>query len=385
MNLTRRGLVSAGVAALVGTAGCLGGGSNVRYPSDDGGTVDDASEPLVDASSTPAAADADSDSAERTVPNPDLARRTRLVVDELAWFGAEYDAAVAAYRAALATAESTTREVLASETVGDEELARLRSATVQARTVAERELGGHFAVAGLIDDVASEHIEVVEKFAARGDRDRADAELRRLAGFFNGLRGRPYVDANLSSDPIRNRLLARLRGGDASADAPGLFAVLHGPTDFRSFAYAGGERHFRAAAFDGSVARVEAPFGALRTPDRRRAVTVVRTYAMPPRADWPAVVDRSRHPGDTIHVQEYADATVAGDVLASLLEGDVTQEETRRLGDRRWRRVYYRRGGDVTYAFVLQAGPFLLSVAASETAWEERTNWREPLRRSWVV
>jgi hypothetical protein len=386
MNITRRGLVRSGVAALVGVSGCLGGGSNVRYPSTDRGSAAEDSEPLLGETSTPAANGNDAGSAERTVPNAEFARRTRRVVDELAWFGGGYDAAIAAYRDALATAENTAREIRARDEVTEDDLARLRDVADLATSVAAQELGGHFAIAGVVEDGASSHLDIVAKFAARGDHDRVDTELGRLANFFNGLRSRPYIDANLSDDPVQNRLLTRLRGEPVADEDPSLFAVYHGPTEFESFAYAGENRNFYRAPFDDErTAAIEGAFAGLGTPDLRRGVTVVRTYDVPKREEWPDPLDRNRYPDDTVHVQEYGDAATAGEALSSLLEGDVTQEGTVRLGDHEWRRVYYRHRGDVTYAFVLQAGEFLVSASASETAWEERTTWKEPLRRSWVV
>jgi hypothetical protein len=414
MKLTRRGLVSSGLVALAGTAGCLGGGSNVRYPAEARPPVDEEGEPLVGGSSVPED-QGGAESVTGSVPNEVLARDTRRIVAELAWFGDGYDAAIDAFREEVAIAERATRDVLSLDSVGETELDQLRDAVTRARTAAARELGGHFPVAGVVESVGSNHLAVIEKFAGREDHDRLDAEIRRLADFLNGLRGRPYIDRHLSADPVQNHLVDWLRGSRSlNEDDPSLFAVYHGPTRFRALAYAGDQVVADHSPFPRLETAAEGPFAGLATPERRRGVTVVRSYQPPDRDEWPDFLERETDEDeddedddddedaitplkplelldpadyrvDAIHIQRYADAAAAGEALDALFGDGVRKQGVESLGGREWRRLYYRQDGDVNYAFTLQAGEFLLSISASEAAWEERTDWREPFRRSWVL
>jgi hypothetical protein len=38
----------------------------------------------------------------------------------------------------------------------------------------------------------------------------------------------------------------------------------------------------------------------------------------------------------------------------------------------------------VVYAFLIQAGPYVVVAAPSEVAWEERVDWTEALGRLWL-
>ena len=278
-------------------------------------------------------------------------------------------------------AERTTRSILAKPAVTDDDVRRLDSVTDDAVETAREQLGGHFAMSGLIDSVASDHITIVEKFAAREDHDRVDDELLRLANFFNGLRGRPYVDRNLSRNPVQNRLLDRLHAGSGSC----LFAVHHGPTNFATFAYPGSKLDFFDPVESGrNFAVPEAAFDGVATPERRRDVTVVMSYGVPPMGDLPGVVDRSNYERTPIHVQSYDDADAASAAIQALGSSTVRSDGTETLGGRTWHRIYYRHDGDVTYAYLVQAGEYVITVAPGDVAWEERSGWTGPLSRSWV-
>ncbi|MFC7137139.1 hypothetical protein ACFQRB_13165 [Halobaculum litoreum] len=411
---------TAGVLATL-TGGCLADGSNVRYPSGDGAGVTDAA--AAAGADTPGTA-APRGAAAPEPSNPALADRTRRVADEIRWFAVTYPAAVAAYRRAVAGLASAAGALATRSTVAVDDVEALRDAAADRLAAADDAVGAHFHAPTRLRDRTALHLDVARKFARRGDHDRTREELGRLREFAAGMRTDPYVARALSRGPIRNRAVDRLRGGERDPARPMLFQLAwvgddgrdrdgddeaSGP-DTAPFDRAPG---FRAYAFDRAT---EDP-GSTRTSwsgrwesvgcsppltdaDRGGVVDAYRpTFVRSGRAstllvgahrldrtdrrrDFPDRRPRTR-PGNAVLVQRYRDAATAARARSRLLDR-VSREGTYPLGDATWDRVYYDRGGDVTYALACRAGEHLLVTGADRTAWEERVDWGGLHERTWL-
>ncbi|PSQ08068.1 hypothetical protein BRC97_01440 [Halobacteriales archaeon QS_6_71_20] len=421
----RRELLTGAGAALASlSGGCLAAGSNVNYPNEP-------ESGRTDAASAIAAADAEGTGeargSGRAAPsNPALAERTRAVADEVRWFAETYPDAIAEYRAAVMRAVDATAELAGRERIAIGDVDALR--TVYADTVASAStaVGGHFAVHSRLERRSEYHLDVIEKFTRRGDRDRTREELRRLREFAAGMRSEPFVRAQLSRTDIRNRLVPRLRRGERDPRLPLLFQLARvADTDGGGEADERSEAPDPATPFDrGSAFLAYAYDWATEdrddVPDVREPPIGERRLQRPPMiersrrdvaAAYPPVfvrrgrestllvgvhrlnrTDRVRDfPNDRprteanngILVQRYRDPASAEAARSTLL-GRATREGLYPVGDTTWERVYYERDGDVTYALVCRAGEFLLAIGANRTAWEERVDWGAPYVRTWL-
>jgi len=419
---SRRGLLAGAGAALASlSGGCLAAGSNVTYPNrTSSGTTGADPGAAADTEGTAEARE----SGRVAASNPALAERTRAVADEVRWFAETYPDAVATYRAAVKRAVDATAELLDRDEVAVDDVDALRA--VYAETVADASaaVGGHFTIHDRLRRRSRYHLDVIGKFARRGDGDRTREELRRLREFAAGMCSEPFVRAQMSRSEIRNRLVPRLRRGERDPRFPLLFQVARvadrdggadddsGATEPRTPFDRGSA--FLAYAYDWATedpadvpAIRERPIGErrlLRPPmverDRRNVAA-----AYPPVFDrrgrestlvvGPHRLDRTDGGRDFpngrprtgrdngVLVQRYRDAAAA-EAARSRLLGRTTREGPYPVGDATWERVYYERDGDVTYALVCRAGEFLLATGANRTAWEERVDWGTLHERTWL-
>jgi hypothetical protein len=399
MARTRRSLLTAGVAGLAGvaTAGCLGG-SPVRYPATE--TADGRSNPAPErpvrdgtatAAGTETATQADAEvGVDPTRENPELAAATRRICAEIRWFGTRYADALDAYRSALrdaARATARVREGMAPSLSADG-LRRVEAVATTAREVSARRLGDHFGVDELVADEVSYHLEVIRRFARRDDHDRVAEELTRLENFYRGAITAPFVRRAMPDDPVQNRLLRWLGGGEG---IPVVFAVRHPASRFAAYAYPGERRTLLGDPVGPAERRrYDRRFGPLARGDRRDVYYLVPTLLpdVDDNTDDDARLSIPEELGDQpslpLYVQRFPDAETAANAETALLNGPVAAEGRYSFGRDLWRRVYYRVGDDVLYAYLVRAGEFLVATAPSETAWEERVDWRGPVERSWV-
>jgi hypothetical protein len=425
MTRTRRSLLA---AILAGTAGCLGGGSNVRYPAtgtDGGGDPDpDAGagagtggtprsdgdeavatpgevtpeyEPVeaVESSATEQAA------APRTVPNPRLAAATRRIYREVRWFAGQYDPAIANFRRATRRAGKAVAEAAAAmEREGggygpltDRALASIRGEIAAARRTTDRWLGDQFVTDDHLADETAYHLRTVARFKRRGDHDRVAEQLRNLSRFLYGVSRDAFVRSVMPAHPIQNRLVGWLRGGPNRTTA---FAVRYPAGNFATRVYSGLQVDVVGRPVAGDRRRTfESEFAAARSADATDAL-YLRSYLpdldrITPTADRdgriPEVPRRwTRVPTQPILCQRFPDVRAAAAARESLVAGSgpLTVDGRYPFAGVDWKRVYWTYDGDVTYAFLAQAGEFLLSMAPSRTAWEERVDWRGPLEPTFL-
>jgi hypothetical protein len=405
MELTRRALL--GTATALGLAGCLSsGGSNVSYPETVTRTPGDTDAALADAEPAPSVGDDEAvQQTEPSVPNRQLAAEVGRVYGEIGWFATDYDDAIHAYRRALGNAMATVERVRDAAEFDANRLGSVRRGTDRAVATAEAELGGHFGIPGQMREEIDRHVTTIRRFADRGDLDRVDEELERLYDYLRGIRSEHFVRRVLSARQVDATLYRSLHDGTVDRDDdddddddddeadPGLFEVHHS-TGYSGYAYAG-PRYIERDPFDDApgddinpgrelLARQRRQFEAAGETTGRTGFAYVVSYAIPDEEDQPTALQPLEYPATSLFVQQYDDVAAADEAVGTLLDTSVSQEGTYSFGRDRWRQVYYQGGGDVIYAYLIQAGPFVVVAAPSEVAWEERVDWTAPLDRLWL-
>jgi hypothetical protein len=400
MELTRRALL--GTAAALGLTGCLGADdSNVAYPET--GTPAPTPTDAAFADAAPASAAVDETEpvrrTEPTVPNRRLASEVARVYGEIEWFATSYDDAIHTYQRTLGNAMATVERVRDAADFDANSLDLVRRATDRAVATAEAELGGHFGIPSQMREEVDRHVATTRRFADRGDLDRVDEELERLHDYLGGIRSDLFVRRVLSDRQIDATLYRSLHDGTVDDDddddeaAPGLFEVHHS-TGYSGYAYAG-PRYIERDPFDDApgddenagrelLARQRLRFEAPSETAGRTGFVYLVSYAVPDEDDQPSTLAPLDYPYTSLFVQHYDGVDAAAEAVETLLGTAVSQEGSYSFGRDRWRRVYYRADGDVTYAYLIQAGPFVLVAAPSEVAWEERVDWTGPLDRLWL-
>lgn len=406
MELTRRALL--GAATAFGLSGCLASGdSNVAYPETATRTppatrtdvplaeADHGTEPAVDD-------DEEVQQTEPSVPNRRLATEVARVYGEIEWFATSYDDAIHTYQRTLGNAMATVERVRDAAEFDANSLGLVRRATDRAVATAEAELGGHFGIPAQMREEIDRHLATTRRFADRGDLDRVDEELERLYDYLQGIRSDLFVRRVLSDRQVDATLYRALHDGTVDEDDadgeddeadPGLFEIHHS-ADYSGYAY-GGPRYIERDPFDDApgddvnagrelLARQRRQFEAAGEATGRAGFAYVVSYAVPEEADQPSDLDPLDYPYTSLFIQHYDGVGAATDAVETLLDTSVSQEGTYSFGRDEWRQVYYQGGGDVVYAYLIQAGPFVVVAAPSEVAWEERVDWTAPLDRLWL-
>jgi len=404
MDLTRRTLLATGTA--LGLTGCLSSGdSNVSYPETATRTPTaetPAEAAMAEAEAEPTADDEADQQTEPSVPNSRLATEIGRAYGEIEWFASSYDAAIRTYQRVLGNAMATVTRVRDSAEFDANSLGLVRRATDRAVTTAEAELGGHFGIPGQMRAETDHHLATIRRFSDRGDLDRVDEELERLHDYLRGIRSDLFVRRVLSDRQVDASLYRHLHDGTPDSDDdednddeadPGLFECYHSD-GYAGYAYAG-PRYIERDPFDGTpgadanegrelLARQRRHFDAAGESTDRNGYAYVVSYAVPDETDQPAALTPLDYPYTSLFVQHYDGVEAATAAVETLFDTSVSREGRYSFGRDRWHRVYYHAGGDVTYAYLIQAGPYVLVAAPSEVAWEERVDWTEPLDRLWL-
>ncbi|GAB6861627.1 hypothetical protein ACFR97_05195 [Haloplanus litoreus] len=400
MEWTRRALL---VGAAVGFSGCLSAGdSNVEYPETTTATAAD--EPLVEAEGTEPAVDEEPtpQQTEPAVPNRELATEVERVYGGIEWFATDYDESIATYQRVLGNAMATVRRVRNDAEFDANSLDLVRRSTDRAVATAASELGDHFGIPDQMRGEVDSHVATIRRFGNRGDLDRIDEELERLYAYLRGIRSDLFVRRVLSDRQIDADLYRHLHddtldpedeNDDDDEAPPGLFEIYHS-AEYAGYAYSG-PRYVERDPFGDDqdddenegqalLARQRTHFDTVSEPTDRTGFAYVVSYGIPDVANQPTDLEPLDYPHTSLFVQRYTDVSAATAAVRTLFDTAVGREGDFSFGRDRWHRVYYEADGDVTYAFLIQAGPFVLVAAPSEVAWEERVDWTEPLDRLWL-
>ncbi|MFB6102721.1 MAG: hypothetical protein ABEJ73_09160 [Haloplanus sp.] len=405
MELTRRALLGAGASAGFVFSGCLSAdGSNVSYPATETATGTPREAALAEAEPKPSATDEEREpqQTEPSVSNRQLATEVERVYGEIEWFATEYDAAIRTYQRVLGNAMATVQRVRTQAEFDANALGLVRRSTDRAVATAETELGGHFGIPGQMRDEIDRYLATVRRFADRGDLDRVDEELERLYGYLDGIRSDLFVRRVLSDRQIDAALYRHLHDDTLDPDAedaeddealPGLFEMHHS-AGYAGYAYSGPRYIDREPFGDDTaadenegqelLARQRTRFDAVGEATGRTGFAYIVSYTVPEVANQPTDLEPLDYDHTSLFVQRYRDVAAANAAVETLFGTAVSREGTYSFGRDRWHRVYYEGGGDVIYAFLIRAGPFVLVAAPSEVAWEERVGWIDPLDRLWL-
>jgi hypothetical protein len=387
----------------VGLAGCSSQDDPVSYPTDDptgtpaaSGTPTSTTErPTTEATETTGQpTETEPEPSPTPAAHADLAARTGTIVGEIDWFATEYDDAIVAYRNAINRLLRAIEQIRESADISSHDLERLRNGTGTVARTTQQEITPHFDVHHWLRNPENELYRTVEKFAHRGDWDRADEALAEMYTFYETRQRGHTIDQELSNDPIQGLLLRTMRAEsipgavherhDVRANVdPALFEVYHPPSRYGEYAYS--EQDTRVWG-DAIIPRYdltafeqldELQEGIERT-GAAYVVANLRSERQPKR--WTYEL-----PNEVVSLQRYVSSAAAVRAVDGMIEAAVSQEGTEDLGGREWRRVYYYDDGDITYAYLLRAGRYLLATAPSRTAWEERReHWTDPLKLTWL-
>lgn len=390
MSFTRRDLLAATAGALPTVAGCLSGGSNVRYPSPTG---TDAS-PQAAHTATPADERNAENAAEDGPTHRALARRTHSIYEEVRWFATAYPETMRQYLQVADDARGLVADLAETAEFDVGDVAELKAALEPVHESVGELLEPHFGGAEAMADEAALRLQVARRFADRGDLDRAREELVRLRRFYARRATREFVETWYPRHPIRNRLKRFIRTHPRKPKEPYLVTEVHdAASDFAAHVHPKGDWHLLGEPVrEETRARLSA-FEPLAVADGR-----VNTLTLVPRlVDDTGTTRKPVDPTDDddpiVFFQRYESPGAANAAVDTLLAGDVGAEGTYPFPDDdgaensdEWRQVYYDHPGepDVAYAFLVQAGPYLLATGVSEVSWTERVDWAGPLKRTWL-
>ena len=388
----------------VGLAGCSSQDNSISYPTDEpsgtpAGTPTSGQNSTTGQATTeqPTTDPSETTDEQTTEPTPaaypDLAARTETILDEISWFATEYDAAIRRYRNAINRLLSTISQIRDSSDVSEHDLQRLRNGAEDVAAITAEDIAPHFDVHDRLLTPQNVYYRNAKKFAERGDWDRADDELAVMYDYYD-MRQREYViEEELSAAPVQGRLLAALRADsipdslrkrhDVAKDVDSaLFELYYPGASYRSFAYSEEPSMIYGKSIDHRDINAFRSFEGLEEERGRtgRAYLTANIVSKRNRKQWTYDL-----PNDVVFLQAYSNPATASNAIERMSGSSVSQEGTETLGGRLWQRVYYYYDGDIVYAYLLQAGRFLLAVSPSRTAWEERPDhWTDPLRVTWL-
>lgn len=301
---------------------------------------------------------------------------TRRVFEEIEWFATEYGPATTEFRTLAARMRNLAEGLSRRSSITADDVATLRGVVGRIETVVEGRLGPHFDASPSVVADSRELVDWVETLRERGDWDGVSTALADLHELHATVATESYVARTFPRDPV---------GGPAARHVTRTGHV----EDAAVVAY-----HVGADA----VVRIrQNPGGNPRTPPGGRAdVDRYRTLFGPlaPGLGGDALGEAGAYltvtslvyDGTTpLAVRRYRDAGAAGTAVEELLVGGVNEEATTRFGGREWRRIFYQSGGDVIYADLTRAGPFLVVAGPSRQPWEDRpSGWLAPLELTWL-
>lgn len=379
MERSRRRFIAAGLLSSVSLAGCLSDDSGVPYPD---GDADANAITTTSAQTTQTTKPADTTTEEPTTtttpaPNPELGAATERIVAEAEWFATAYESTIDRYLALCDQAVATIQQVKRSSSFTENQQRKVREAATRAAEFTATHLRPHFDADG---PVPGPLLDTIATFAKRGDLDRVDEELGNLLDHFKAVGNGYYVRTEFSKDPIEDRLFRRMAAPD---DANVIFGFrLHG-TGFEGWGYPHGENfeRYRKLRYASAAPSFGDVFDPVAIPESRHGVVSLTVNRITDRVEW----TRNSLPSVPVFVQTYRTPGEASAAREAAVSTAVTVEGSESFGRADWDQIYYYHDGDITYAYMLQAGRYLLAMSPSTTPWNERGDaGRKTLARSWL-
>jgi hypothetical protein len=441
----RRALATGATGLLVALAGCSdesgdgGGGSGGGDGSGggSGGVCGGSDTPTPTATPTPGP----------QLQYPELTAQTDLVTENVVWLGTERDRAMTRLRTLSNRPVGIARELREASSVTESDITRLEDATTAVAEFVRQNVQPYYPVADAVTNGNNTFVQQVKLAAQRGDTRALDRALERLRTFYSNYTKRSYFDSRFPKDVVYERLYDRMTRDDTEEMAFGLFhpgsdyvAVshadlepddisedgvpqhthtwddthvvtahvhehgdLHGarnhenePVDRLVYAYNRSTGGFDILTDDAPdqprmdayvVARSDV-FAPVRLPDRH----VDEAFVTVSRTDSEDDENLGSEFGDNmpVHLQRFESVEATRGAVEDLLAADVFEQGTTRIREdddedaRDWRRVFYTKEGASLYAYMLNLGEVLVTVAPSETEWGNRADWPGPVRECWL-
>lgn len=374
MDRSRRSFLATALAGLVAAAGCSDD-SNVAYPDDTTTTSGGTTTATTTTSTTTTTTAEPTTTTTTTVPEPALAEETAAILDEFAWFAYHYDPTLEQYHAHCDQAIATIERAEQTSTLTETLIQKVENASMRAKTYFDNTLEPHFDVYG---PVPGPHLDDIRTFAERGDVDRAHEELGELLQHFKVVSSPTFVDEELSKDPIMDRLHNLLA---TNRDRRRLFGFHHHPTKYEGWAYPLEPRDYPKYKWAGVNVDARRTMAPLLYAPGRVDIASISINSVPNQILWQS----DSMPSLTVLVQRYGSPSVARSSYDSIIDSVAAVEGSTFFGRETWDDVFYYDDGDITYAYSLQVGSFILSMAPSRTPWNERPEIeRDIAKLSWL-
>jgi hypothetical protein len=427
---SRRDLLASTTSlSLVSLAGCTDG---ITYSTGDSPT--ETSQPAVESTPQPTEEpEGIADPEESANTDTQLQQDTDQVFTEIEWFATQYPVAIARCLGLAGRVHDLLITLRRAPSISETDIQRLENATQEYYDVLTAELEPHFPTQSVQEIIqqSNGHLATIRRFSERGDLDRAEQEVSRLAAYYNQLSRRGNLQPRFSDFPIHAPLINYLTADDYTPSTPLVF-VIGDPTEgYTTVARANESWEVRSrsvsAIRDQTVQHFFEQEAALF---RGVAVETGRTGHV--HLNVHLHTDSVRH--SPIYLQRFDSEQRAQDAYSSLLEGSVFVEESINMGRTTWGLAYYyqeisvdypRDGyvvyddngnviydedgdimkdteqetvydiggeqdrdedGDIVYIYFTRIGRYLIATSPSMTAWEERANGaNDPVKETWLI
>lgn len=372
-------------------------------------------------------------------PESEFLVRTRNVMDEIQWFGTQYQSARRRYLLKVKPVTETITKLKQVNTLTMADVEELRSKTTDLATYVSSDLAPHFELNAALRRGNNVYVRNFEAAVEQNDTAAQQDTLNRLDVFYTRATNESYLAQNLSAHPIEAPLHSLLM---SNADGKALFGVSYPPGDnftTQTFSddYSGrgsdevrphehefptGQRvyahaHKHSANHDIFDHDNERPNGLIyafsdgsvdilkdtqawreRVGDYEPEYTNVfdATVARQGRVDYAYVMankyvtgtdSEEQFAGVPIFVQRFESEEAAVAAVDSLYSTTLGEDGTTRMANREWTRVFYDYDGPNLYANLHQVGEFLVATSVSPRPHRERRpeqQWPEPLKLSWL-
>ncbi len=437
-RLTRRRVVAGTTAVVAALAGCSDEGGDDRTESESEGDGGGGGSSSGDGGTpTPEPRETSTGTPTPRAAYPDLGERTGSVAESLRWHATEYDEVMRTLRRLANRVVGVAADLRKASSVTANDLTRLEDATTTVAEFVRRNVQPYYPVEDAVTNGDNTLVQQTKLAAERGDTQALDDALERVGRFYGNYARRSFYETNFPNDVVYERLYGKMtRDGSTNV----LFGLFYPEGDYVAVSHQdrtddlntdGLPQH--AHTWDsGHVALtiVHPHGGAHATNSHDDEPTDRRVYAYDREAETmdilaDAAPDRFRmdlyeprhrdvfgpvrlseanenefyvevgYTDDDFgtsmvgHFQTFPSVRDTQDAVEELLAADVFEQGTSRIvGDtdeaRDWRRVFYTRNDVTLYAFMLEVGRVLVTLAPSETEWASRTDWPGPLADCWL-
>ncbi|MFB6282303.1 MAG: hypothetical protein ABEH40_09815 [Haloferacaceae archaeon] len=288
---------------------------------------------------------------------------TARVFDEVAWFAAEYGPATSAFRSLAARMRNLADGLSRRSSITEANVATLRGLADRIAAVVEDRLGPHFDTSPSVVGDTRRLVDRIATLRERRDWDGVSSALAELAERHATFATESYVARAFPRDPVRGPLVRYAAAPGRAGDAV-VMAYHVGADAFVRAQETPGTYPGTPPGGRGDVRRYRTLFGPLAAGPDGRAPGDAGAYL--------TVTGLSGGATTPLSVRRYRDAAAATAAVEELLAGGVTAEGTARRGGREWQQVFYRPAGDVLYADLTLAGPFLVAAGPSPRPWDDR-------------